>query len=182
VDIPTVTTERLVLRPFQPRDVPDLHAILQSPGILRYFREPGPPALDWVERLIARKLAFWEERGMGWWAVVPRSGGPLIGWAGLASPPNTDETEVGYLLAKPFWGRGFATEAARASLEWGFAEHPVDRIIGITHPENVPSQKVLLRLGMEYEGMHRYYEMDVRRYGISRARFEDEAGKEHRGG
>jgi ribosomal-protein-alanine N-acetyltransferase len=171
VEIPTVTTERLVLRCFTENDAEPLHAILREPGILQYFPNPNSPPLEGVQRLIAHHIKEWSERGYSWWGVTPRDGGPVIGWSGLGYLPETDETEVAYLLAKPHWGRGLATEAARASLEWGYANKAFDRIIGLTHIDNVASQNVLLKLGMEYEGDYPYFGMTLRRYSTTRSRF-----------
>ena len=169
-EVPAVTTERLVLR-CADTDAEPLHAILQEPNILQYFPKPDAPPMEVVQRIIAHQVKEWETRGYSWWAVTLRTGGPLIGWCGLGYLPETGETEVAYLLAKPRWGQGLASEGARASLEWGYANRPLDRIIGLTHFDNIGSQKVLLKQGMVYEGDFPYFGMTLRRYTTTRERF-----------
>lgn len=169
---PTLTTARLTLRPFAEADVDPLHRILQEEGILRYFPKPEPPERERVERLIAHHLAHWQEHGYGRWAVEPRAESRLIGWCGLEYLPETGETEVGYLLSKAFWGRGLATEGARASVQYGFEHLGLETIVGITHPDNIASQRVLEKLGLSFTNCARYYGMDCFRYAVERSAFE----------
>jgi RimJ/RimL family protein N-acetyltransferase len=166
--IPTITTARLNLRPFTLSDVDPLHRILAVEGILRYFPTPDPPERDRVERLIAHQLKHWEEHAYGWWAVELRESGALLGWNGLQFLPETEETEVGYLLAKPFWGQGLATEGAQASVQYGFEHLGLATIIGITHPENVASQHVLEKVGMTLTGPAHYFGIDCLHFTMDR--------------
>lgn len=169
--IPTLTTTRLTLRPFTAADVEPLHLILQQERILRYFPRPDPPNRARVERLVAEQLQQWAEHGLGWWAVELRATGELLGWNGLQYLPETDEVEVGYLLSRPHWGQGLATEGATAALRFGFETLGLSRIVGIVHPENAASQRVLEKTGLtrineaDYFGMHvyRYVAVSYRR-------------------
>jgi ribosomal-protein-alanine N-acetyltransferase len=150
--------------------------------VLRYFPNTDPPARDQVERLIQGQLKHWKQHGYGWWAVcaadlavdaaqlpsVPPSA-PLIGWAGLQYLPETDETEVGYLLDRGYWGRGLATEAARTSVQFGFEYLGMKTIVGIVHPENIASQRVLEKAGLAYVERAHYFGMDVYRYLTTRS-------------
>jgi ribosomal-protein-alanine N-acetyltransferase len=150
--------------------------------VLVYFPTTKAPPLDRVQRLVVGHLKHWDEHGYGWWAVEPRasqttrspgtarvSDSALIGWAGLTYLPETDETEVAYLLDKPFWGRGLATEAARASLRYGFEELAIDTIVGVVHPDNLASQRVLTKAGLSFVEPAHYFGMDVLRYTIERS-------------
>ncbi len=166
MNIPTLPTTRLHLRGFRLDDVEPLYRILQAPGIMRYFPNPDPPPRDRVERLITHQLEHWEEHSYGWWAVVPQGQRELIGWCGLTFLPETGETEVAYLLAKPSWGQGYATEAARASLQFALDRVDADQIIGLTHPENIRSQRVLEKLGMSFVNQAEYFGMQLYRYAI----------------
>jgi ribosomal-protein-alanine N-acetyltransferase len=142
-----------------------------DPRVLRYFPTSQPPPRDRVERLIQAQLEHWDQHGYGWWAVIagPREGeGTLIGWAGLQYLPETDETEVGYLLDRAYWGRGLATEAARESVRFGFEERALPSIVGVVHPENIASQRVLEKAGLAYVEAAHYFGMDVYRYLITR--------------
>jgi len=86
------------------------------------------------------------------WAVVPRGSDGPVGWAGLAVPTFLPEVlpavEVGWLLARPWWGRGLATEAGAAAIEWGFGGLGLDRLISIIYPDNTASLRVADKLGM----------------------------------
>jgi len=166
MEIPEIKTSRLILRPFKKEDVDPLHQILQEEDILRYFPNPSPPSRERVERLISNQLRHWEEHHLGWWALEPRFKKQLIGWCGLQFLPDTEETEVGFLLSKAFWRQGLTTEAAKASLAYGFENLGLKCIVGIAHPENIGSQRVLEKLGMSLTVKTRYFGMDCYRYSI----------------
>jgi RimJ/RimL family protein N-acetyltransferase len=171
MSIPTITTARLSLRPFRDEDAEPLHRILSEEGMLRYFPNPDPPDLERVRRFVARQSAHWEEHVYGWWAVEPPGGPELIGWNGLTYLPETGETEVAYLLARPYWGHGLTTEAARASLRFGFEVHGLDPIIALVHPENARSIRVIEKLGMAFTRRAEYFGMELLRYILDRAAF-----------
>jgi ribosomal-protein-alanine N-acetyltransferase len=161
-----------VLRAFTEADVDPLHTVMGDREVLRYFPRSDPPSRDQVERLIQFQLQHWEEHGYGWWAVCVAQRNrlpipPLIGWAGLQYLPETDEIEVGYLLDKGHWGHGLATEAARESVRFGFEDLGIETIVGIVHPENRASQRVLEKAGLWYVEPAHYFGMDVYRYLIS---------------
>ncbi len=168
IEFNTLTTPHQSLRAFTPADAPVLHRILNEVDILKYYPNPSAPDLERVERFIQRQLAHWEQYGYGWWAVVPHGQDEMIGWNGLQFLPETGETEVGYLLSTAFWGRGLATDGARAALEWGFANFPLDEIVGLVHPENIASQRVLEKSGLTFRERANYFGMDVFRYTLKR--------------
>jgi ribosomal-protein-alanine N-acetyltransferase len=91
----------------------------------------------------------------------------IIGWAGLQYVPELLETEVGYLLARPFWGRGYATEAARASLHFGFENFKFDHIIALVHPENIASRRVLEKCGLTYMENKFLWGLEMMRYLVT---------------
>ncbi len=162
--IPTLVTARLTLRPFTEADAGPLHRILNEEGILRYFPRPDPPDLARVQRLIAGQIEHWAEHELGWWAVELRSTGELLGWNGLQYLPETQEVEVGYLLDKQHWGHGLATEGAQAALRFGAETLGLGSIVGIVHPENLASQRVLEKAGLTFVNEADYFGMHVRRY------------------
>jgi ribosomal-protein-alanine N-acetyltransferase len=141
-----------------------LYLILNDADVLRYFPNPSAPPRDRVERLVSNILAHWQEHGFGWWAVELQAEPHLMGWCGLTFLPETGETEVAYCLGKPHWGKGFATEAAMASLHFGFETWALPRIIGLVHPENRASIHVLEKLGMSFIDRSCYFGMDLLRY------------------
>lgn len=174
--IPTLTTSRLILRPFAEEDIDPLHRILGDRDVLRYFPNTDPPTRDRVQKLISGQLKHWEERGYGWWAIELPSQDDLIGWSGLQFLPETEEVEVAYLLGRAFWGKGLATEAARAGLQYGFEDIGLESIVAIVHPENVASQRVIEKLGMSFVDQSHYFGMDCYRYSIERSSFNSAVG------
>ena len=166
MDIPTVTTDRLILRPFTEHDAEELHCILTEEDVLRYFPTTDPPPLERVQKFIAAQLEHWDKHGFGWWAVEPKSEGVIIGWNGLQYLTETEEIEIGFLLSKPNWGKGLATEGAREGLKFGFETLELERIVGIVHPENIASQGVLGKLGLTFNNEAEYFGMRVYRYVI----------------
>ncbi len=169
--IPELITPRLRLRPFVPEDARPLYRILCQENILQYFPNPGQPTLDRVERLVQRQIDHWQAHHYGWWAVIPHGQVDLAGWNGLQYLPETGEIEVGYLLSKPFWGRGYATEGTLATLEFGFFTLELDEIVGLVHPDNLASQRVLEKSGLTYTRRAAYFDMELLRYSIMRSSF-----------
>ena len=150
IEIPTINTPHLTLRPIVLADAAILYRIYQSEGVLQYFPNPAPPPLEKVQRFVASQQAHWEKYGYGNWGVLPEGGGEIIGWAGLQYLPELDETEAGFLLDRPFWGKGYATEAARASIQFGFEHFDLDHIIALVHPENIASRRVIEKCGLRF--------------------------------
>jgi RimJ/RimL family protein N-acetyltransferase len=166
--VPTITTQRLTLRGFQESDAGPLHRLMDDPEVMRYFPDPNPPAKEQGERLVGKQIKHWEVYGYGWWAVELPETGELIGWNGLQFLPETDETEIGYLLGRAYWGQGLATEGGLAGMAYGFRTLGLGRIVGIVHPENLPSQRVLEKLGLSLTGPARYFGMDCLHYAAER--------------
>jgi RimJ/RimL family protein N-acetyltransferase len=164
----SVNTKRLILRPFTETDVDPMHRILNGEGVLRYFPPTDPPARDRVQRMISGLLKHWEERGYGLWAVESQSSGELIGRCGLQFLPDAGEVEVDFILGREYWRQGFATEAARASLQYGFDELGLERVVGIVHVENKASQRVLEKLGMKRVEQKQFFGIECYRYAVER--------------
>jgi len=164
----TIQTNRLTLRPLQPKDAYPLHRIYQSEGVLRYFPNQVPPALERVERFVINQLTHWEQHGYGNWGVQLDDQGDIIGWVGLQFVPELIQTEVGFLLDRPYWGKGYATEAALASLRFGFESVGLKQVIALVHPENVASIHVIEKCGMDYMDTIQLWGIELRRYHLVR--------------
>lgn len=164
---PCMQTLRLKLRPLQPGDTDALQGVYQSEGVLRYFPNPTPPTLEKIHRFIAGQQAHWERHGYGNWGILPIGETEIIGWAGLQFLPELDETEVGFLLDRRFWGKGLATEAARASLRFGFEQRKLDHMVALVHPENTASRRVIDKCGMRYQDTLFLWGIELMRYQIS---------------
>ena len=101
--------------------------------------------------------------------VVHKQSNKLIGWCGLSY--LDEDVEIGYGIAKPYWGQRFASEAAAASIKYGFEELKLDRIVAVAWPDNIISRRVMDGLGMKYVKMAHYYHAEVVYYAISREEY-----------
>ncbi|MDP9367172.1 MAG: GNAT family N-acetyltransferase [Chloroflexota bacterium] len=164
-------TERLILREWTPEDAPAAFAIYGDPAVMRYIGAMGTPDpdVDHTRAGLERAIARYRQRpGFGFWAAVERASGEVVG-AGLLVPlEGGPEVEVGYHLARWVWGRGYATELARALVAYGFDHLGLHRIVGVAYPANRASCRVLEKAGLIHQGRRRYYGQDLEYYVIER--------------
>src|SRR5205814_6421093 len=118
VIVPRVTTDRLLLRGFEPRDLDPYATMVADPEFTRYLGDGQPLDRVGAWRQIALFAGQWSLRGFGLWAVEERDTGALVGRIGCWEPEGWPGFEIGYGLARPFWGRGYATEGAQAALRY----------------------------------------------------------------
>ena len=146
--MPVLQTQRLSLREFEHEDVDALTAILSDPETMRYYpmRFDLAAVADWIQRNRTR----YANDGFGLWAMILNSTHELIGDCGLVcqTVDGVDEIEIGYHVRRDLWGQGYATEAARACRDYGFATLAVDRLISLIRPENLASRRVAEKNGM----------------------------------
>ena len=149
-----LTTPRLLLRRLTAADAPALLAFMAKPEVM-YAWEHGFTRED-VDSWIARQAARYDADGYGYWALVERSSGALVGQAGLMKSCIHGQgcVEVGYLLAPHRWGRGYAAEAARACLAYAFGPLGLDEVWASIRPTNEASLRVARALGMTPCGSH----------------------------
>ena len=168
MEIPVVETPRLRLRPFTEADVAPLHALMQDPEVMRYVGDRRVPTLQETWRAVAGWVGHWTLRGYGMWAIEERESGAVIGRAGIINPADWPGPEVGYVLGRAWWGRGYATEAARAAMDWGFETIGFERLISLIDPANAASIAVAQRLGETLDGEVDLLGNRVLVYAISR--------------
>jgi RimJ/RimL family protein N-acetyltransferase len=144
--VPRLETSRLLLRGWRECDFEADAAISADPEVMRYMGGAIDPAESW--RRMALHAGHWVLRGYGNWAVVLKDDRALVGRVGLWNPEGWPGLEVGWRLARDAWGRGYATEAAGAAIEWAWATLDVPQLISVIHPENARSMRVAERLGM----------------------------------
>jgi RimJ/RimL family protein N-acetyltransferase len=143
-------TARLVLRPWRASDLAPFASLNADPRVSEHL--PGPLAGEQSDALAARIGDHFARHGFGLWALEVPGVAPFVGFAGLAVPtfdaPFTPCVEVGWRLAAEHWGRGYATEAAREAVRFGFERLALDEIVSFTVPANRRSRAVMARLGM----------------------------------
>lgn len=120
--------------------------------------------MEKVENYINHQDSHWEKFKYGHWAVTLRETGQLMGFNGLEFLPDTNETEVGYLFSKVFWGKGYATEATKSAVQFGIENAKLKELIGLTHPENIASQRVLEKSGLSFTRRQIYFRMEMFRF------------------
>ena len=148
MDIPTLTTERLILRPLVAGDFPAWAAMNGDPEFARVFGYPEPLSAEEAWRALALQIGHWTLRGFGMWAVAERSAPrEFLGRIGFFEPEGWPGFELGWALTPRVWGRGYATEGALAALEHGFTILDRTRIISLISPQNSRSAGVARRIG-----------------------------------
>ena len=141
-------TSRLLLRELVPADADAIARVICDPETMRYYPAPFDRAA--ADEWVARNLHRYRANGHGLWALVLKKTKDVIGDCGITLQEVDGEhlPEIGYHLRRDMWGQGFATEAARACRDWGFAHLPADFLISLIRPENVPSCRVAERNSM----------------------------------
>jgi RimJ/RimL family protein N-acetyltransferase len=144
-------TERLRLREFVPQDADALAAVLGDPVAMQYY----PAAFDrrGVEEWVAKNIARYQRDGYGLWAMLLRDAKEVIGDCGcfLRDVDGRDDIEIGYHVRRDLWGKGYATEAAQACMQYAFTKLGVDRVISLIRPENMQSIRVAEKNGLTCE-------------------------------
>lgn len=153
LDTPTRITARLKLRPFAEKDAEPLFALQSNADAMRYWDAPAWTDEASVERFLAGCRKMSEEGSGARLAVESLADGAFLGWCTFNSwDPNFRSASLGYSFDKSSWGRGYATEAARAVLQWGFSTLDLNRVQAETDTRNLASARVLEKLGFAREG------------------------------
>ena len=155
---PTLTTPRLILREWRVSDVDAFAAMFGDPLVMEFM--PPAPDRTAIEAIVGRVRAHFAKHGFGWWAAelkAPgnKTSGQFIGFIGLSRVPFeahfTPAVEVAWRLASQYWNRGYATEGAKAALNFGFARLGLQEIVSFTVPANRRSWRVMQRIGMTHD-------------------------------
>lgn len=158
--VPILETPRLALREMSLDDLDFVAAMLGHPEVMRFYPKvySRDEARMWVERQLGRYARY----GHGLWLAEDRATGEPVGQVGLMTQliDGVEEPEIGYLIHRPFWRRGLASEAALGVRAWAFDTREHSRVISLIRPENLPSQGVARKLGMTPEKRTRFFEME----------------------
>src|SRR5262245_59849656 len=165
-------TERLVLRQFREADLDAYAEMCGDAEVMRHIGLGQPLGRADAWRNLALMLGHWQLRGYGLWAVEERATGEMVGRIGCWNPEGWPGLEVGWMLRRRYWGRGFATEGARAALTWAFTQLGCGHVISLIRPANEPSIRVAGRLGERLEGRVELMGQEALVYGIRREEWE----------
>lgn len=164
-------TERLILRRFADEDVDAIHKMRSDAEFMRFIHktESRSQAKNWIN-MVSR---YWETSGFGFWAVVSKETNETIGWSGTWNLAETSEPEIGFAIAKAFWGKGLATEAANFALKYTFEKRHARKVVAVTMPENAASRRVMEKIGMSFESQIYYksYGLELALYAMTRTDF-----------
>jgi [ribosomal protein S5]-alanine N-acetyltransferase len=143
-------TERLILRKKVIEDAPFFLELNSNPLVTQYTGDGAFRNLKAAEDIVKFVIAQYEKNGYGRWLVADKITGEPLGWCGLKLHDGTQETDLGYRFMQKYWGKGYATEASLACIDYGFKILNLKRIIGNAMKENVASIKVFKKLSMIY--------------------------------
>lgn len=173
-----IETDRLILRDFLESDVEGMYELDSNPEVHRYLGNNPIKEINQIPPIIQFVRQQYEENGIGRWAVIEKKTNAFIGWSGLKLVKETRNQQsnyydVGYRLIQKYWGQGYATESALASLNYGFGEMNLETICAAAQAENMASNKVLQKCGLKL--INQYFENDVLEnwYQITQAQWLD---------
>lgn len=143
-------TSRLKIRTFAEKDLENLFALDSDPEVMKYISDGKPMTLEEVKIVLQRIISRYDEwKIYGVWAAELIDSGEFVGWFSLKPLPGTSEIEIGYRLLTKRWGQGFATEGAKAILNYAFETLGLKKIVAITNIKNESSKKVLQKIGLK---------------------------------
>ena len=165
-----IETNRLILRELQLTDLQELAPILADPKVMR-FSTTGVNSVEQVQEKIQGFITCYREFGFGKWAVVLKENNQLLGYCGIAIDRIDDKNEkhLGYRIDSRYWGQGLATEAASATVRYGFEQFNLPYILGIVERANLASVRVLEKVGMRYERVTIFHEVEMDVYRVNAA-------------
>lgn len=155
-------TERLIIRPLEATDAPGMYLMDSDPEVQKYVGKKPVSTVQQIEEVIAMVQGQYAQFGIGRWAVIEKVSGEFAGWTGfkyMEGPVNGHEGfyDFGYRFARRFWGRGFATEAGKATLAYGLRELKLKDIFAMTDCDNAASRNVLHKLGFIYQATFEWH-------------------------
>lgn len=161
-------TERLILDSWQFADWTQLRPIATDPDVMRYITGGVPWTDEQIQSFVARQVELYAERGFCRWKLLMKPARQMIGFCGVGHWRNFPDPEIGWWLARPYWGRGLATEAARAALADALQRTQLKRIVSVARPENTASTRIMEKLGLHFECEFASDGVRLVRYAIER--------------
>ena len=181
-DVPTLETNRLVLRPIAPGDAAELHRISNEPGVRRLLWDDEPVEKATIRDIISESGTMFADEGIGLFSAWRRGNENLIGFCGFVRLVGMEEPELAYELTQGAWGQGLATEVSCVCLRYAFEEAGLERVVAGADPGNVASQRVIDKFGMRPIGPLNPNVPEASYYAVYRREFLSSHGKEQRMG
>jgi RimJ/RimL family protein N-acetyltransferase len=156
-----IETDRLILRELLPSDAKGMFELDSDAEVHRFLGNHPIQNLRQAEEIIETVRSQYIKNGIGRWAIIEKSSGDFLGWTGLKLVEEEingrkNYHDLGYRLLRKYWGKGFATESAIASLQYGFETLELEQIVGAAHIENKASNRILNKLGFEWKNTFEY--------------------------
>jgi len=168
-DLPTFTTDRLIVRLRALRDLDALVAMDAEPEVMRFIGDGSLPEPDAHRRELRQRIVKDFGDMLGYWSVVTRdSPDEFLGWVCLVPLPGHDMVEIGWRFRQAAWGQGYATEAARLLVHHGFSAAGLDAIVAVVKPQNVRSLRIVEKLGLAPDGTCVAYGEELLLYRLAR--------------
>lgn len=170
-ELPLIETERLRLRMFEARDLDSAWRLFNDEQVQKYLSPGNRRTREHLQITLHNLVGRWKERGFGLWCVAEKNLGVMSGYCGFQYLDQTPAIEIVFAFHENAWGKGFATEAAKAALRYGFENLQLEKVFAATHPENTASRRVLEKIGMAFKERATHYEIDAVTYLISHSDF-----------
>src|SRR5262245_29710476 len=169
MSLPDLTTERLLLRQRSLGDVAAIVRMSSDPEVMRFIGDGRMPSLAELEMRVRERGDTDFGAGLGYWSVFPRARpDDYLGYVVLSPVPESADIELSYGIRRDAWGKGFAPEASRAGLDFGFRVHGLAEIVALTYPDNLRSQRVIAKLGFTPAGVRHAYGRDLLSFRLTR--------------
>ena len=164
-------TERLILDTWQSADWAAFRPIATDPEVMRYITGGAPWTDEQVRNFVERQVKLYSERGFCRWKLLDKTSEEMIGFCGVGFWRDAPDPEIGWWLARRYWGHGLASEAARTALLDAFERVGLERIISVARPENAASIRIMEKLGLKLECEFENEGVRIVRYATSRSQY-----------
>lgn len=159
---PILETPRLLLRELHPNDAEQFYQLNQNPNVVKYTGNSAFNSMEEATHFLENYQDY-QKNGYGRWAVMDKSNSVFLGWCGLKYNKEVDETDIGFRFFEHYWNKGYATESAKACIDYGFEKLYLKTIIGRAMHENVASIKVLEKIGLTFD---KEFDFDEQNKGV----------------
>jgi ribosomal-protein-alanine N-acetyltransferase len=157
-------TERLMLRNQQPGDLDFIAKMFGDAEVMRFIGDGKTFPRSAAEQSITKWNDYERKHGFTSWAIIRKEDNSFIGKCGFNYLPDNSEIELSYMLDEPYWGNGYASEIAKATLDYGINKLNMKRVVALVYPQNSPSIRVIEKTGMKYEKEYVYSEKKLLMY------------------